>query len=314
MRKPATAEDILDQWAKKPLDFDPGTRWQYSNTNYVAAGKIVEKVSGMPYFDFLSKRILKPLKMNSAMNLDDRDLGPSDATGYTRFVLGPPRVASKEAKGWVYAAGELAMTAHDLALWDISLMDHQLLSPASFDAMTTPVRLRNGTPTNYGLGVGINNVNGHPRVAHGGAVSGFVSYNAVFPDQATALVVFANQDGADAYPVIDRISSLLLNEAEDPGADQALKQARQIFDGLVEGKLDRTLLSANADAYFTQQVLEDTSSSLKPLAAPEAFRQTSVEQRGGMTYRHFQIRFKGKTLRLDTLMLPNGKLEQYLIQ
>ena len=61
MEKPVTADNILDQWAKKPLDFDPGTRWQYSNTNYVIAGRIVERVTGGPFFDFLSKRILQPL-------------------------------------------------------------------------------------------------------------------------------------------------------------------------------------------------------------------------------------------------------------
>src|SRR5580700_4445177 len=89
MRKPVTAGQIIDQWARKPLDFDPGTRWQYSNTNFVIAGRIVEIVTGGPFFDFLSKRILKPLGMASAINLADQSMGPQDAAGYTRFALGP---------------------------------------------------------------------------------------------------------------------------------------------------------------------------------------------------------------------------------
>ncbi|HTW65649.1 MAG TPA: serine hydrolase domain-containing protein, partial [Bryobacteraceae bacterium] len=76
MQKPVTAEAILDRWARKPLDFDPGTRWQYSNTNYVIAGQIVERVTGRPFFAFLSKRILQPLGMTSAINLDEQTLGP----------------------------------------------------------------------------------------------------------------------------------------------------------------------------------------------------------------------------------------------
>jgi D-alanyl-D-alanine carboxypeptidase len=91
MEKPVTAESILDQWARKPLDFDPGTRWQYSNTNYVVAGRIVERVTGGSFFSFLSKRVLQPLGMTSAINLDEQTLGTSDATGYTRFALGPRR-------------------------------------------------------------------------------------------------------------------------------------------------------------------------------------------------------------------------------
>ena len=315
MEKPVTAAGILDQWAKKPLDFDPGTRWQYSNTNYVVAGQIVERVTGGPFFEFLAKRILQPLGMTSAIDLAEHTLGPSDAAGYTRFALGPPRPGRPEGRGWLYAAGELAMTPHDLALWDISLMEHKLLKPASIDLMTTPVRLLNGTPTNYALGVEVLDADGHPRLAHGGAVSGFVSSNTVWPDQGAAIVVFANEDGSSAPGYITRqIAPLLLGEAEDSQAERALKQARQIFDGLLEGRIDRALLTPDADAYFTRQVLEDASASLKALGPVESLRQTSVELRGGMTYRHFEIRFKDKSLHLSTLSMPEGKLEQYLIQ
>ena len=52
MLQAITSEKILDLWARKPLDFDPGTRWQYSNTNYVIAGMIIEKASGMPLLQF----------------------------------------------------------------------------------------------------------------------------------------------------------------------------------------------------------------------------------------------------------------------
>jgi D-alanyl-D-alanine carboxypeptidase len=315
MQKPVTADQILDQWAKKPMDFDPGTRWQYSNTNYVIAGRIVERVTGGPFFDFLSKRILSPLGMKSAINLADETLGPGDAAGYTRFALAPPRPAPPEGRGWLFAAGELAMTAHDLALWDISLMEHKLLTPGSLELMTTPVRLRNGTPTDYALGVRVSNANGHPRLQHGGAVSGFVSENTVWPDQGAAVVAFANQDGSSAPgSVTGQIAPLLLAEAQDRDSAGALAQARHIFDGLLEGRIDRGLLTANADAFFTPQVLEDAAASLKAQGHLVSLKQISAEQRGGMTYRHFEVKFKDKAFTLRTLTVPGGKLEQYLIQ
>jgi D-alanyl-D-alanine carboxypeptidase len=314
MEKPVTAGGILDEWARKPLDFDPGTRWQYSNTNFVVAGRIVEQVTGTPFFSFLEKRVLRPLAMTSAIDLNAHQLGASDASGFTRIILGPIRPAQAEGSGWLYAAGELAMTAHDLALWDISLMEHKLLKPESLDAMTTPVRLRNGTTTGYALGVGVSDDDGHLRMQHSGAVSGFVSTNAVWPDRGAAVVAFANLDNCNAPGwIVNRIRPLLFTETEDPQSEPALRQARQIFHDLVEGKVDRSIFTANANAYFTSQVLEDASASLKKLGSPVSLEQTSVEQRGGMTYRHFDIRFKDKALRLDTLMLPTGKLEQYLI-
>jgi D-alanyl-D-alanine carboxypeptidase len=207
------------------------------------------------------------------------------------------------------------MTAHDLAVWDISLIEHTLLKPASLNVMTTPVRLRNGTPTNYALGVAVLDDEGHPKLAHGGAVSGFGSLNTVWPDQGAAVVVFVNEDGSSApASITGQIAPLILKEAEDSQAERALQQARQIFDGLLEGKIDRGLLTPNADAYFTRQVLEDASASLKAMGPPESLSQTSEELRGGMTYRHFNIKFKDKSLHLSTLTLPSGKLEQYLIR
>ena len=315
MRKPVTANEILDRWARKPLDFDPGTRWQYSNTNYVAAGRIIEQVTGAPLMTFLQARIFRPLGMQTVMDLVQAPLNPSDAAGYTRFALGPLRPAAPEGRGWLFAAGELAMTARDLALWDLALIQHKILKPASLDTMMTPVRLRNGAPSGYALGVGVADANGHPRLQHGGAVSGFVSRNTVWPDEGAAVVVLANVDGSSAPgDITDRIAPLLLAEVEDPRATRELERARRILEGLREGSIDRSLLTSDADAYFTPGVLADAAASLKPLGDPKSFRQTSVELRGGMTYRHFEIGFQSKSVHLTTFTTTDGKLAQYLIQ
>jgi D-alanyl-D-alanine carboxypeptidase len=315
MQKPVTADEILKTWAGKALDFDPGTRWQYSNTNYVAAGRILERVTGMSVSAFLRARIFGPLRMTSVIDLDEKSLTDSDAAGHTRFGLGPARPVAPEGRGWLFAAGELAMTAQDLARWDISLIEHKLLKPKSLDAMMNPVRLANGAPTGYALGVGVSDADGHPMLRHGGAVSGFVSLNSVWPDAKAAVVAFANMDGSGAPgSITTQIEPLLLTEAEDPQAAQQLDQARRIFSGLQEGKIDRALLNPDADAYFTPQVLSDAAASLGPLGAPASFKQTSVELRGGMTYRHFQIGFKDKSLHLSTFTTADGKLAQYLIQ
>src|SRR5664280_505067 len=75
MLKPVTAQQILDKWGAKPLDFDPGTKWQYSNTNYVIAGRIVEKISGTEIFRFLQQNVFTPLQMKSVYNSDVAQLG-----------------------------------------------------------------------------------------------------------------------------------------------------------------------------------------------------------------------------------------------
>src|SRR5689334_22823529 len=164
MLEPVTARKILDLWARKPLDFDPGTKWQYSNTNYVIAGVIIERAGGKPMLEFLRERVFVPLGMKSVTDIDQDRLSDSDPTGYMRYALGPPRVAPKEGKGWLFAAGELAMTAEDLARWDISLIEGKLMKPASYRQLETEILLNNGTGVRYGLGVSVGNMNGHRLV------------------------------------------------------------------------------------------------------------------------------------------------------
>ena len=101
-------------------------------------------------------------------------------------------------------SGELAMTSGDLALWDAALINSALLSPRSFREMTTPVRLNNGAPQPYALGIGVDDYRGHLRLSHGGAVSGFTSQNTVWPDLRAAVVVLSNKDGSSAPGRITR--------------------------------------------------------------------------------------------------------------
>ena len=317
MLKPVTAQYILDTWAKKPLDFDPGTKWQYSNTNYVIAGRIVEQVAGMPLFRFLQINVFTPLHMESVYNSDLARLGDTDAQGYLRYALGPPRPGPKEGVGWMFAAGELAMPASELALWNISLMDKALLTAASYEQMFTPVKLKDGTDTHYGLGIETRQIAGHAALEHSGEVSGFVSENIVLPADHAAVTVLTNEDASPAAGNLgSQIAGILLNGARNDAAKAAAEaQARDIFTGLQQGKIDRSLFTPNCDAYFSQQAIGDFSSSLKPLGDPASFSQTHQALRGGMTFRAFRVKFPNtdKSVMVTTYTMSDGKLEQYLV-
>jgi D-alanyl-D-alanine carboxypeptidase len=308
-----TARDILERWARKPLDFDPGTKWQYSNTNFVIAGLVTEKASGVPLLQFLSDRIFTPLGMKSVMNIDQNRLTETDATGYFRYALGPLRPAPKEGKGWLFAAGELAMPPQDLARWNIGMIEQRLLKPESYREMQTEVRLKNGEGTEYGLGVDLGNINGHRTVAHSGEVSGFTAQNIVFPDDKAAITVLTNEDAASAAgEIARRIAPLLFSNAPS-GVDPKLEQTKRIFADLQHGKIDRSLLTDDARFYFNEQALKDFGDSLGPLGAPQEFVKTSEEGRGGMTLRTYRVKFPQKTLGIIIYEMPDGKLEQYQV-
>lgn len=313
MTQPVAAEKILDLWARKPLDFAPGSKWEYSNTNYVIAGVIVERVSGMQLLEFLQQRVFAPLKMRRVENIDLRRLGETDATGYMRYALGPPRVAPKEGPGWLFAAGELAMPAEELARWDVSMIKQELLNPASYKEMETEVKLNDGHSTGYALGLQVGNIAGHRVVRHGGEVSGFTAQNFVFPDEGVAVVVLTNQDANGAAGSIARQISTVLLAPPNPANARKLEQARKIFAGFQQGKIDRSLFTDNANSYFTPQALQDFANSLGPLGEPRDFFATGEQGRGGMTARSYRVTFPKQVLSISTYEMPDGKLEQYLV-
>jgi CubicO group peptidase (beta-lactamase class C family) len=316
MLRPTSPSAILDRWARKPLDFAPGTRWQYSNTNFVIAGQIVERITGMPIVDFLRRRIFTPLGMTSVVDFDAGPLGPKDAGAYLRYGLGPLRPAPKEGTGWLGGAGELAMTAHDLALWDISVIDQKILQPASYRLLESDVPLSNGVATQYGLGVSVTAPGGRRCIAHNGAVSGYLTSDQIFPDDRTAVVVFANIYPGAAAPdaqIGNAIASILF-DVDDRDAAAARSQAKQIFAGLEKGTIDRSLFSANANAFFTAQALQDFSTSLGPLGEPSRFELTGKALRGGMTLWYFDVELGSRPVEVSMFVLPDGKIEQYLVQ
>ena len=313
MTRPTTFQGILDNWAKKALDFEPGTQWQYSNTNYTIAGLIIEKVSGKPLFEFLRARILTPLSMHSAIDADHEKWSDADPVGYQHYALGPPRTALLEGTGWLNAAGELAMTPGDLALWDISLIKGSILKPESLRALTTEVNLKNGARTGYALGLAVSNTNGRRVWSHGGGTSGFTSSNVTYPDDRVAITVLTSSEGSASSLIGRQIERLVMAPAEDPGAPPALDRVRRLFSGLQESQLDRSLLDSDANAYFNPEVIADYASSLKPFGTPSSFTQTGKSDRGGMIMRSFAIRAGDRSLRLSTCFTPDGRIAQYLV-
>ncbi len=308
--KPVTPREILDTWASKPLDFEPGTQWQYSNTNYVIAGLIVEKVSGEKLFAFLGEHVFRPLGMKSAWNSDEKELTRTDAAPYMHNALGPARAVPNGGEGWMFAAGELAMTAHDLALWDISLMQRNILKSASYDEMFTEVKLKDGKGTHYGLGVEVVDRNGHHAIAHSGEVNGFVSDNEVFVNDGVAVAVLTNHMAGGAGEMARLAAATVAGVKHSPTEEQAIT----LYHQLQQGQIETGSMAPNLRAYFDAATVADYRDSLKGLGEPLTFRQVGEQLRGGMTYRVFEIVYPTRRLTLSTYTYPDGKLEQYLVE
>jgi D-alanyl-D-alanine carboxypeptidase len=300
---------IMDQWGKKPLNFVPGTHWQYSNTNYVIAGQIFEKVSGEPLLAFLHDKIFQPLEMASPGDITEHQ--PGDAAAYTRFALGPPRPVAREGPGWMSAAGELAMTPSDLVRWDIAFLQQKILSARSYQEFTREVKLKDGKETHYALGLSLGELNGAAMISHTGEVSGFLASNAVFPTKGVAVVVCSNQDGVSLVsPLSRQIAELLLGDAPE----KEMAEVRGILEGLREGRVDRKLFTPDANAYFSDVALKDYAASLDALGKLQEITKTNEQARGGMTHRSYRAKYEKKTVLLNIYLTTDGQYEQFLVE
>ena len=305
--------NIIHAWAEKPLDFEPGTKWQYSNTNFVLAALIVEKVSGQPLSDFLKARVFAPAGLEGVLNTyTQRDkLG---VTGYVSYALAKPREQALEAPGWYYGDGDLAMSAATLLKWDLTLINESLLSPASYAAMKTSFKLKDGTDTNYGLGVFTRTRDGRREIEHGGEVGGFVAENVLYPDDKAAIVVLTNEVASSAASSIAAAIKPLLFAPADAPADAFAPALQAILTSFQSGKIDRTLFTADCNAYFDAAALADFQSTLAPLGTVTAVTRTRTSLRGGMTFGLYRATFSGgSSVIVNTYLMPDGKVEQLLI-
>ena len=206
-------EQVLDRFQKLPLEFQPGERHRYCNSGYFLLGLVVEEVSGKSFREFVEQRLFRKLGMRRSYCDSSSLIIPQRAAGYTRW-RGKLRNAPHISLSQTIGAGNVATTTTDLILWQRGLVTHRLLRIESADLMTTRGKLKNGKSFNYGCGLRIESVAKQKVIQHGGAISGFRSHLAYYPDSELTVAVVANCDHANAKKIADRIARYILSENE----------------------------------------------------------------------------------------------------
>ncbi|GAB4464305.1 MAG: serine hydrolase domain-containing protein [Armatimonadaceae bacterium] len=190
-RSPITPAQLLQSVHDTPLQFEPGSKWDYCNTAYFALGLVVEKVSGKSYAEFLTERIFKPLGMSETRLNDVNAIFAHRAAGYTQTENGLTN-AEMVHPSWPFAAGALVSTVTDLARWDAALRGERLVKAETLQEAWKPVRLTDGSTAPYGFGWALDN-RYRRMVHHGGGIPGFTSYILRFPDEDLTVILLCNQ-------------------------------------------------------------------------------------------------------------------------
>lgn len=185
--RPISRAELLATFQNKPLDFEPGSRFSYSNSGYFVLGVIIEKVSGKSYEDYLQENILRPAGMTHTSTIDAPD-APDAARGYTVNALDELTQAEPIDMSFPLSAGALRSTARDLVAWDSALRGEKILDAAWQARMYTPEK------DGYAYGWTISKVEGKTVIAHGGGIDGFASYIARVPEEKLVVVALFNNE------------------------------------------------------------------------------------------------------------------------
>jgi len=209
MTQPSPPEKTLERFRDKPLDFETGSRYSYSNSGYVLLGYILEKVAGVSYDKFVTENVFRPLGMNDTGYDWSTTIIKRRASGYER-PGGELQNARYLDMTIPHAAGSLYSTVEDLYKWDRALRDRKLLSAASYQAMFKPFR------NNYAYGWIVQERDGRQIIGHGGGINGFATSIQRFPGDDACVVVLTNVPGPASGQVRNALGRMLFGLPAEP--------------------------------------------------------------------------------------------------
>jgi D-alanyl-D-alanine carboxypeptidase len=315
--RPGGIDPAISLVAKQPLHFKPGTKWEYSNTNYLLLGTVVARLSHMSWEAYVRENIFARAGMTQSTFIQDEPSVQDMAAGY---IASPgkksaPRRAPPLIGAWAGSAGGIVTTVSDLANWDRAFFGGTIVDPSDVKLATSAHHLPSGSSTHYGFGWMIDTFDGQPRIEHGGGTFGFTSINEYFPEQHEFVIAFINDSGADAA-IIGNAAFEALNPAiaaagRRPVAGENPKitaLARQWLRRAQTGTIDRSQLTASFSGSLSPTIVAETKAQLAPLGEPSSFVYRGKTRAGNLTAYEYRLSFKAVTMKLSITIDSRGKI------
>ena len=316
LRRDYTEAELFASFKKAPLDFEPGSSWNYSNIGYATLGILIGKVTGKFYGEFLQDKIFKPLNMTTARIISEADIVPNRAAGY-RLVRG--ELKNQE---WVSpstnstADGSLYLSILDLAKWDAGLYSGGPLTQASREKIWTPAKLNDGSTKGYGFGWHLAELHGHRIALHGGAWQGFKSHIVRFLDTGLTIIFLANswetRDFKLARALAGSFYPAFTLPNVTPIADtepQTTSLVRRALMQLAMDKVDEQFFTPDARATIPAKLIRE---SLNAFSLPVAIIHSSelVERRTENNLRVYRYLLTdiGRSLSCAVKLTPDDKI------
>lgn len=225
-RKDWKPDQLIHYFDGLPLQFEPGTKYSYTNSGYTILAYIIQTVTGIPFHTYMKDSVLSLAGLTHTGYADAMTVVPGLVQGYTRN-LGYYQNAEYLSMTLAYGAGDLHSTSEDLLRWNCALLAGKVVSPANLKKAWTSFRLPDGTNTHYGYAWFVDSLAGEPCIHHEGQINGFISMEKYFPVEdlyvCTMTNVLSGEDttsfSRDRYNLMQEVAEAALGKLVKTGVD-----------------------------------------------------------------------------------------------
>lgn len=301
-----------------PLDFQPGARWNYSNTGYALLGILIRKATGRSYLDVLDTEVFKPLGMKTARGISEADIVPHRASGY--HLVG----GVLKNQDWVSpslnttADGSLYFSLNDVIAWARGVERGQVLTAASWQQIYTPVKLNSGKPYPYGFAWRIEKTaDGHPRYSHGGAWQGFRTYVSRYLGDDISIILLTNSADTKLETFVDGIARVwdpaLVARGPAPAAQPDVeRRVSALVKKAREGALSQQDIPLAAPG-FAEVANPYFAGMLKKLGAVTKLEISDRAELGDDTLYTYVATFGDRTASVSLGIASDGQVSSFMI-
>jgi CubicO group peptidase (beta-lactamase class C family) len=263
---------VIEAAYSLPLQSKPGERWSYSNIGYYVLAEIITRVSGMPWSDFITRRLFEPAGMTSTRLTSVSALIPNRSRGYE---MGPAGLSNAEDWIAVRPSGAYVSTVLDLAKLDVFLDNHSPLDADRRIAMITPTKLLDGKTAPYGLGWNVDSYLGQERISHGGQYPGFRSDWERYSSQKLSIILIANLGSARVERLVPKIAGFFSPELVAPEFSASAATPADSFSAGKRGIITvvvRSVSRSAPDSVLELEIWDQTNKAVdKQSRAAETF-------------------------------------------
>ncbi|MBK8517277.1 MAG: serine hydrolase [Saprospiraceae bacterium] len=269
-------EELIAYFKNQPMEFAPGTKWNYNNSGFFLLGYIIEKVTGKTYPEYVEEKIFKTLGMTQSYYGSDSKIIKNRASAYSKVESGFVN-AEPLSMTLPYSAGSLQSTVEDLFKWNQAVHSYKLVNKENLDKAFTSYILADGKKTNYGYGWSLGNIQGSPTIEHGGGIPGFLTMGIYLPVEDVFVAVFSNCDCNGPDDVTAKLAALTIGKPYEYREFKVDSSVQQKLTGVYEkeGSDEQRFISFK-DNQLSSQRNRGEKYKLKPYAKDKYFFESNM--------------------------------------